>query len=65
MGYYYASTPFLININYLGLEKDSLVICNDIKTIDTKRLVQHIYPQLNKEDIKGIQRLISKYISIF
>lgn len=53
------------NINYLGLEKDSLIICNDIKTIDTKRLVQHIYPQLNEEDIKSIQRFISKYISIF
>ena len=25
---------------YLGLEKDSLVICNDIKTIDTKRLIE-------------------------
>lgn len=52
-------------IEYIGLEKDSLVICNDIKTIDTKRLWKLIYPSLQKNDKENIQRFIKKYISIF
>jgi mRNA-degrading endonuclease toxin of MazEF toxin-antitoxin module len=51
------------NIFYKGLEKDSLVICNDIKTIDTKRLVEPIYKQLNEMDKENIKKFIKRYIS--
>ncbi|XOB63567.1 type II toxin-antitoxin system PemK/MazF family toxin [Campylobacterota bacterium DY0563] len=53
------------NINYLGLEKDSLVICNDIKTIDTKRLVEQIYPVILDKDIDAVQDFLKKYLSVF
>lgn len=49
------------NIHYDGLEKDSLVICNDIKTIDTKRLTEAIYPKLNQTDIDGIKAFLRRY----
>jgi len=51
-------------IKYLGLEKDSLVICNEIKTIDTKRLESLIYPELKAEDIQKIKEFIKKYLGI-
>jgi len=51
-------------IKYLGLEKDSLVICNDIKTIDTKRLENLIYHELKVEDIKELKGFIKKYLGI-
>ncbi len=51
-------------IKYLGLEKDSLVICNDIKTIDTKRLESLIYPELKIEDIKEVKEFIKKYLGV-
>jgi len=49
------------NIFYKGLEKNSLVICNDIKTIDTKRLLECVYPSLNTLDIENIKVFIRKY----
>jgi len=52
------------HIRYEGLNKQSLVICNEIKTIDTKRLTQAIYPVLKEEDITDIQSFIKRYISI-
>lgn len=51
-------------IKYEGLNKDSLVICNEIKTIDTKRLTQAIYPALLQNDVTNIQTYIKKYLSI-
>jgi|GEM_PF-2207457 len=51
-------------LKYVGLEKDSLVICNDIKTIDTKRLIEPIYKVLENSDIKSIKKFISKYLGI-
>lgn len=51
-------------IRYEGLNKDSLVICNEIKTIDTKRLTQAIYPVLKQEDTDEIQKFIKSYMSI-
>ncbi len=51
-------------LKYLGLEKDSLVICNEIKTIDTKRLESLIYPELKVEDIQKIKEFIKKYLGI-
>jgi mRNA-degrading endonuclease toxin of MazEF toxin-antitoxin module len=48
-------------MRYDGLEKDSLVICNDIKTIDTKRLIKAIYPKLHEEDIDGIKMFLGRY----
>jgi mRNA-degrading endonuclease toxin of MazEF toxin-antitoxin module len=52
-------------VSFLGLEKDSLVICNYIKTIDTKRLVEQIYPVILDKDINAIQDFIKKYLSVF
>ncbi len=52
------------NIEYEGLHKDSLVICNDIKTIDTRRLTQAIYPKLKDNDINNIKIFIKKYFNI-
>lgn len=51
-------------IKYLGLDKDSLVICNDIKTIDTKRLENIIYPELKSEDIENIKDFVKKYFGV-
>lgn len=54
----------LNKVYYKGLDRDSLVICNEIKTIDTKRLVSPLYHRLHDEDIDEIQKFIKKYISI-
>jgi mRNA-degrading endonuclease toxin of MazEF toxin-antitoxin module len=58
---YYDSSK---RIKYLGLDKNSLVICNDIKTIDTKRLESFIYPELEEDDITNIKEFISKYFGV-
>jgi len=52
------------HIKYSGLIKDSLVICNDIKTIDTKRIIEPIYDELNKDDIDNIKIFVSKYFGV-
>lgn len=49
---------------YLGLAKDSFVICNDIKTIDTKRLIEYIYPKLNEKDICEVKLFVKKYFGV-
>lgn len=49
---------------YNGLGKDSLVICNEIKTIDTKRLTSQLVDVINEEDKLNIQNYIKKYLSI-
>jgi len=59
-GYYDKSK----RIKYLGLDKNSLVICNDIKTIDTKRLVNMVYPELIENDITNIKEFISRYFGV-
>lgn len=51
-------------IKYSGLSKNSLVICNDIKTIDTKRLAEPIYSELNTIDIDNIKIFIGKYFGL-
>ena len=51
-------------LKYIGLEKDSLVICNDIKTIDTKRLYKLIYPSLIEIDINNIKEFVKKYFGV-
>jgi uncharacterized protein YifN (PemK superfamily) len=51
-------------IDYVGLSKNSLVICNDIKTIDTKRLYKLMYPSLISNDIDNIKAFIRKYFGL-
>ena len=51
-------------IDYLGLNKNSLVICNDIKTIDTKRLLECVYPSIDILDIENIKIFIRKYFGV-
>jgi len=52
------------HIKYSGLLKNSLVICNDIKTIDTKRIIEPIYGELSKGDIEKIKTFVSKYFGV-
>ncbi|WP_295022703.1 type II toxin-antitoxin system PemK/MazF family toxin [Sulfurimonas sp.] len=60
-GLYLPVSEISNRMQYDGLEKDSLVICNDIKTIDTKRLIKAIYPKLHQSDIDGIKVFLRRY----
>ena len=51
-------------LKYVGLAKDSLVVCNDIKTIDTKRLIEPIYKELDSCDIRNIKKFMAKYLGV-
>ncbi|MFW2585557.1 type II toxin-antitoxin system PemK/MazF family toxin [Aliarcobacter butzleri] len=49
---------------FKGLKVDSYVICHQIKTIDTKRLIQMVHERIEEEDIKAIKINMRKYIDI-
>lgn len=47
-----------------GLKIDSYVVCNQIKTIDTKRLISQTTTRILENDIKSIKEKIKFYIDI-
>lgn len=47
-----------------GLSKDSHVLCHEIKSIDTKRLISMVHKRINDDDIVAIQEKIKKYIDL-
>lgn len=49
---------------FKGLKVDSYVICHQIKTIDTKRLIQMVHERITEEDIEAIRINIKKYIDV-
>ncbi len=61
---YQASKDSKNRVQYKGLAKDTLVICNDIKTIDTKRLIEPIYSCLRECDITEVKSFMKKYMGV-
>jgi mRNA-degrading endonuclease toxin of MazEF toxin-antitoxin module len=47
-----------------GLKKDSFVVCHQIKTIDTKRLLSQITTRILDEDINCVKSKIKSYIDL-
>lgn len=47
-----------------GLKEDSYVICHQIKTIDTKRLIQMVHKRINDDDIEHIRNNMKDYIDL-
>lgn len=52
------------NGRFKGLSKDSYVICHQIKSIDTKRLISMVHKRINDDDVESIQHKIKKYIDL-
>lgn len=47
---------------FKGLKKDSYVVCHQIKTIDTKRLISMTTKRIQERDIQEIRNIMSNYI---
>lgn len=47
-----------------GLKKDSYVVCHQMKTIDTKRLITQVTKRILDEDITQIKEKIKYYIDL-
>lgn len=49
---------------YKGLNKDSYVVCHQIKTIDTKRLMNMVTKRIEQDDIDEIRNKLRMYLDI-
>ncbi len=47
-----------------GLKNDSYIVCHQIKTIDTKRLLSQVTTRILEADIKQIKQKVKNYIDI-
>ena len=47
-----------------GLKKDSYIVCHQIKTIDTKRLISQVTTRILDEDIVSVKEKMNMYLDL-